>query len=360
MTKQLLAPNRKPSNLNAMQYELVRTLEFKKWFGDWEKLALTKFYDAGIDEVTLSKLESNVSKVVDENGEPLAVYHGTTKDFNVFLDGSYFTDDYMNADGYASGEIVLETFLNIKNPFIINAKGRKWNNLKSKYGTSTREIVSNINYKKFDGVIFNNINDNWFDDEIGEPQNVYFTINPNQIKLADGTNIKFDSNNLDIRFEQGGDIDYSNYKTAVIALFNENKVLILKRGSTANWMPNKWSLVGGIVENNENPKKAVIRETFEEIGLIPKNIVFDKNIKDKRLGNIYYYYGSLESTKVNLDYENSDYAFISKSEIDNYDYVPHVKNYIKKLFENNVNIKFYKGGATESIIPDYLKMFLEK
>lgn len=204
MTKQLLAPNRKPSNLNAMQYELVRTVEFKKWFGDWEKLALTKFYDAGIDEVTLSKIESNVSKVIDNNGEPLVVYHGTTEDFNVFLDGSYFTDDYMNADGYASGEIVLETFLNIKNPLIINAKGRKWNNLKSKYGTSTREIVSNINYKKFDGVIFSNINDNWFDDEIGETQNVYFTINPNQIKLADGTNTEFDGDNSDIRFEKGG------------------------------------------------------------------------------------------------------------------------------------------------------------
>ena len=53
-----LAPNGKPSNLNAEQYKLVRTSAFKKWFGDWENDP------------------ENASKVVDENGEPLVVYRG--------------------------------------------------------------------------------------------------------------------------------------------------------------------------------------------------------------------------------------------------------------------------------------------
>ena len=181
----LIATNGKPSNLTAEQYKLVRTPEFKAWFGDWENDP------------------KNASKVVDENGEPLVVYHGTREDFSVFYGGAYFTDDYWNAEGYASGEIVLETFLSLKNPLIINAKGRKWDNLKSKYGSSTREIVSNLD-RKYDGVIFYNVNDNWFDDEIGEPQNVYFSINPNQIKLADGSNTTFDGNNPDIRYNNGG------------------------------------------------------------------------------------------------------------------------------------------------------------
>jgi hypothetical protein len=199
----LLAPNGKPSNLNATQYELVRTSAFKKWFGDWEKDP------------------ANSSKVIDENGEPLVLYHGTTEDFSVFLGGSYFTDDYMNADGYASGEIVLETFLNIKKPLVIKARGRKWDNLKNKYGNSTREIVSSIDETKYDGVIFDRINDNWFDDENGEPQNVYFTINPNQIKLADGTNTTFNSGSDDIRFEQGGEIDWVSTKSINIKINND-------------------------------------------------------------------------------------------------------------------------------------------
>ncbi|BBL75434.1 hypothetical protein [Methylomagnum ishizawai] len=49
-----LAPNGKPSNLNEAQWHLVRTPEFKAWFGDWEKAAVNKFL----------------------NGEPVAEMHG--------------------------------------------------------------------------------------------------------------------------------------------------------------------------------------------------------------------------------------------------------------------------------------------
>ena len=77
--KKLLAPNGKPSNLNEKQYKLVRTPAFKKWFGD--------------------------SKVVDANGDPLVVYHGTDQDFSVFrtkngliVSGSYFANDVETAN----------------------------------------------------------------------------------------------------------------------------------------------------------------------------------------------------------------------------------------------------------------------
>jgi hypothetical protein len=55
----LLAPNGKKSNLNEHQWRQVRTQFFKDWFGDWENDP------------------DNASKVVDENGEPMVVYHGT-------------------------------------------------------------------------------------------------------------------------------------------------------------------------------------------------------------------------------------------------------------------------------------------
>ena len=41
--KPRLAPNGKPSNLNAMQHAQVRTPEFKGWFGDWETSARQSF-----------------------------------------------------------------------------------------------------------------------------------------------------------------------------------------------------------------------------------------------------------------------------------------------------------------------------
>jgi hypothetical protein len=63
---QRVAPNGKPSKLNAKQYEQVRTPEFKNWFGDWENDP------------------ANASKVVDENGEPRVVFHGTNNTFDEF------------------------------------------------------------------------------------------------------------------------------------------------------------------------------------------------------------------------------------------------------------------------------------
>lgn len=68
--KERLAPNGKPSKLNKMQYDQVRTPAFKEWFGDWENDP------------------ANASKVVDENGEPLVVYHGTSSQYK-----SYFINE---------------------------------------------------------------------------------------------------------------------------------------------------------------------------------------------------------------------------------------------------------------------------
>lgn len=61
-----LAPNGKKSNLNERQWLQVRTKSFKDWFGDW------------IND------PANASKVVDENGEPLVVYHGSNNIFDTF------------------------------------------------------------------------------------------------------------------------------------------------------------------------------------------------------------------------------------------------------------------------------------
>ena len=60
------APNGKPTNLTERQWLQVRTKAFKDWFGDWENNP------------------NEASKVVDENGEPLVVYHGGAKDITEF------------------------------------------------------------------------------------------------------------------------------------------------------------------------------------------------------------------------------------------------------------------------------------
>jgi GNAT superfamily N-acetyltransferase len=188
-----LAPNGKPSNLTHEQWHLVRTPEFKTWFGDWENDP------------------QNASKVVDENGEPLIMYHGTYDyGFTIFnkkyrgnvtgakssKKGFFFYDKKKDSEKFskmsASGG-VYEVFLNIKYPNI--------KNYNSENVDADKELLKLINSYEFDGAIALNIKDGF---DIG---NQYIVFEPNQIKLADGTNTTFDGNNPDIRFAKGGEIE---------------------------------------------------------------------------------------------------------------------------------------------------------
>lgn len=129
---QLLAPNDKVSNLTEKQYAQVRTKAFKEWFGDWENNP------------------SEASKVVDENGEPLVVYHSTNKIFNTYKerDGIHF-GSYNTALGVANEKFdptfdtieeaqasiakgkfrINQVFLNIRNPKQSKDLGTGWKQL---------------------------------------------------------------------------------------------------------------------------------------------------------------------------------------------------------------------------------------
>ena len=110
----LLAPNGKPSKLNAQQWKQVRTPEFKAWFGDWEKHARAK------NPVGSLWSDDSVSKIVDENGEPMVVYHGTQQGgFDIFRPEKgdkhrspmlFATDDPGTARSYSGrpGEIEVQ------------------------------------------------------------------------------------------------------------------------------------------------------------------------------------------------------------------------------------------------------------
>lgn len=104
-----LAPNGKPSNLTYKQWVTVRTPQFIRWFGDWENDP------------------ENASKVVDENGEPLVVYHHTDDaSFDVFRigTGNYYVNGlyFMESESSTSyGDKYIVAFLNIRNPFDVGS-----------------------------------------------------------------------------------------------------------------------------------------------------------------------------------------------------------------------------------------------
>jgi hypothetical protein len=151
VSQPLLAPNGKPSNLTPAQHALVRTPEFKTWFGDWEAFT-------SVEGGVWSDTAGSVSKAVDENGEPLVVYHGTDiggftefktpggknrGDLGIFLTpnrqmarsyvkrnrgGENFTPEDMTGDPFQNGSKsgIYPLFVNIRSPNEANFEGANW------------------------------------------------------------------------------------------------------------------------------------------------------------------------------------------------------------------------------------------
>jgi len=155
-------------------YNLIRSEEFKKWFGDWEND------------------KENSSKVVDENGVPLLVYHGS-KDSNIqqFKTGEnytsgggiFFTNSLTGAKSYSRNPTVYKAFLNIRNPEIKNANGRKWDEVE--IDVTIWDVVKKAKNSGYDGVIVKNVIDlGGYTQFLDLTQDDYVVFNNDQIKMV--------------------------------------------------------------------------------------------------------------------------------------------------------------------------------
>lgn len=125
----LLAPNDKPSNLPERLYAQVRTKEFKDWFGDWQNNP------------------KNASKVVDENGEPRIVYHGSNQyGFDIF-DPSH-SDDKISLFA-SSSKWIASTYTNfqpLENTLVRKAllKGNAIDLIKNEDWKSLEKLINSV------------------------------------------------------------------------------------------------------------------------------------------------------------------------------------------------------------------------
>ena len=120
------------------------------------------------------------------------------------------------------------------------------------------------------------------------------------------------------------------------------RVLLLKRGSTAPWMPNKYCFPGGKIEDGENIVVAGLRELKEETGIsYPESIVEYIDVKfrsnySKRVLLLKY----KDLPKVKLNWEHSDYEWVSiKNIFDRNDLVPSIKPVIREFIKEQNNGK---------------------
>jgi hypothetical protein len=157
----------------------------------------------------------NESKVVDSNGNPLIMYHGTPKSFNQFNTnesgallgkGSYFTADNFDAATYAGNKKPMQTYLSIQNPYYVNSVMDK---------VPSRQELKDLGH---DGVIL-----------LNEDKTVKWAVvhKPNQIKSVTMNNGDFDSNNPDIRYSRSSTANPQNMSRS------KQRELLDKAASTA-------------------------------------------------------------------------------------------------------------------------------
>jgi 8-oxo-dGTP pyrophosphatase MutT (NUDIX family) len=121
--------------------------------------------------------------------------------------------------------------------------------------------------------------------------------------------------------------------TKIVTCFitNENKILLLKRSDKVKSMKGLWAGVSGIIEKGEHPLTRAKREIFEEVGLHEVQIKLLKSEKEMRIVSPQYknhewlvfpFLFSTENPTIKLNWENSDYKWISVDEIKNFETVP--------------------------------------
>ena len=241
----LKAPNGVDTNLNPEQWAMVRTKAFKAWFGNWENDP------------------ASASKVVDENGEPMVMYHGTGREFYTFGNtdsanelgaGFYFTDNRRLAEAYTNPRLsdneskiearameifiddmghseedsydnefvhdyneaydmaetelfgkprVMSVFLNVRNPRMVVDNS----NLEEEQGEHDG-VIDNTFGKRHGGLMIQS--------RAGESAMQVMVYNPNQIKSATDNTGSFEPTDPDIRYRVTPEQD-EEYMAAVEA-----------------------------------------------------------------------------------------------------------------------------------------------
>lgn len=181
----------------------------------------------GKDKRLFSILQTNSSKVLDENGEPMVVYHGTlanglhqfNKDFigsrySYDEKGFFFISNENIAKDYATSEFdanrkgeVIDAYLSLKNPLIVDSAWCRKNGLGYRVFEDNDVIEFWDNYQILlieesedkDGVVITD-----------GKTTMAVAFEPDQIKSATENNGEFDAGNDDIRFRKTEQAGYTD------------------------------------------------------------------------------------------------------------------------------------------------------
>ncbi len=130
--------------------------------------------------------------------------------------------------------------------------------------------------------------------------------------------------------------------TKIVTSFitSNEKFLLLKRSEKVKSMKGLWEGVSGIIEKNEEPLQRAKIEIFEELGIKEDQIKLLKTAELMRVispqyknheWEIFPFLFESNNPEIKLNWENSEYKWISANELNNYKIVPNLEKVLISL-----------------------------
>ena len=130
--------------------------------------------------------------------------------------------------------------------------------------------------------------------------------------------------------------------TKIVTSFiqDEQKLLILRRSNKVKTMKGLWAGISGIIEKNELPLTRAKIEIYEETGISEDKIRLIKNAAKLRIHSpqyenheweIFPFLFEAKNPDIKLNWENSEYTWITIDELKNYNTVPSLEKVLQNL-----------------------------
>jgi len=130
--------------------------------------------------------------------------------------------------------------------------------------------------------------------------------------------------------------------TRIVTSFikDNDRFLFLKRSDKVKTMKGLWAGVSGIIEGDEEPLKRAKIEIFEELGITENQIKFLKSSLEMKVHSpqyenheweIFPFLFEAKNPIIKLNWENSEYRWITVDEIKNYETVPSIDKVLFSL-----------------------------
>ena len=130
--------------------------------------------------------------------------------------------------------------------------------------------------------------------------------------------------------------------TKIVTSFiqDNQKILILRRSNKVKTMKGLWAGISGIIEKNETPLTRAKIEIHEEVGISEDKIRLVKAAERLKVNSpqyenheweIFPFLFEAKNPDIKLNWENSEFTWITIDELKNYNTVPNLEKVLQNL-----------------------------